>query len=112
MPTPLHEAKAELFRALAHPVRVRILELLLTGPHPVRAILSEIRVESSHLSQQLAVLRASGLVTAQRGGGTVVYALSTPEIADLMTAARRILSAVLTEREHRLDAVRALHAAE
>ncbi len=61
---PLYQAKAEFFRMLGHPVRIRVLELLQDGPLPVRDLLAAIEVEPSSLSQQLAVLRRSGIVTA------------------------------------------------
>ncbi len=96
---PLYQAKAELFRTLGHPVRIRVLELLQDGPRPVRDLLAEIEVEASGLSQQLAVLRRAGLVTSARDGSSVVYELSTPAVADLLAAGRRILGAVLTDRE-------------
>src|SRR3954453_8438458 len=99
MAVPLYKVKAELFRTLGHPVRVRVLELLQDGPRPVRELLAEIEVEASSLSQQLAVLRRSGLVTSSREGPSVVYALSTAAVADLLAAGRRILSSVLTDRD-------------
>jgi ArsR family transcriptional regulator len=104
---PLFQAKAELFRTLGHPVRIRVLELLQDGPRPVHALLSQIEVESSNLSQQLAVLRRAGLVTSQRVGGTVLYTLSTPDVADLLRAARHILAQVLTDQEELLAELRA-----
>jgi ArsR family transcriptional regulator, arsenate/arsenite/antimonite-responsive transcriptional repressor len=64
MDVPLYQAKSELFRALGHPVRIRVLELLDDGPKTVRQLLDAIAVEASRLSQQLAVLRGTGLVTA------------------------------------------------
>jgi DNA-binding transcriptional ArsR family regulator len=99
MPVPLHQVKAELFRTLGHPVRIRVLELLQDGPKPVRELLNEIDVEASNLSQQLAVLRRAGLVASSREGALVVYALSTTDVADLLAAARRILSDVLRDRD-------------
>ena len=51
MSIPLHQAKAELFRTLGHPVRIRVLELLQDGPQPVRDLLTAIEVEPSNLSQ-------------------------------------------------------------
>jgi DNA-binding transcriptional ArsR family regulator len=96
---PLYQAKAELFRTLGHPVRIRVLELLQDGPKPVRDLLAEIEVEASNLSQQLAVLRRAGLVQSTRDGASVVYALSTPDVADLLAAGRRILGTVLADRD-------------
>lgn len=99
MVVPLHRVKAELFRTLGHPVRVRVLELLQEGPRVVRDLLDEIDVEPSNLSQQLAVLRRAGLVTSSREGVLVSYVLSTTDVADLLAAARRILASVLDDRD-------------
>ncbi len=91
---PLHHAKAELFRTLGHPVRIRVLELLEDGPMPVRDLLAAIDVESSSLSQQLAVLRRVGLVTSTREGGSVVYALATEAVVDLLRSGRVLLGTI------------------
>lgn len=104
---PLYEAKAELFRTLGHPTRIRVLELLQGGPMPVRALLAELHLEASNLSQQLAVLRRSGLVTSTREGSTVYYALSTPALADLLASGRSILAAKLNLSEELLNELRA-----
>lgn len=93
---PRCQAKAEFFRMLGHPVRIRVLELLQSGPMPVRGLLSAIEVEPSALSQQLAVLRRSGMVTATRSGSTVVYELAGGDVAELLRAARRVLTEVLS----------------
>lgn len=106
MPVPLYQAKAEFFRMLGHPVRIRVLELLQNGPMPVRDLLTEIEVERSNLSQQLAVLRRSGIVISSREGDTVVYALAGGDVADLMKAARRILTEMLAGQQGLLAELR------
>src|SRR5215471_16711969 len=106
MPLPLYQAKAEFFRMLGHPVRIRVLELLASGPMPVRELLAQIEVERSNLSQQLAVLRRSGIVTATRHGTTVVYALTGGDVAELMRAARRILTEMLAGQNQLLAELR------
>lgn len=88
-------------------MRIRVLELLQSGPCPVRDLLAEIDVEPSNLSQQLAVLRRAGIVVTFRDNGLVMYALSTPDVADLLAAGRRILGAVLTDRDGLLAELRA-----
>ena len=103
---PLYQAKAELFRTLGHPVRIRVLELLQDGPKPVRDLLTLIQVEPSSLSQQLAVLRRAGLVASAREGSLVVYALSTPDVLDLLAAGRRILGSLLSDRDGLLAELR------
>ncbi|WP_433511626.1 ArsR/SmtB family transcription factor [Nonomuraea sp. CA-143628] len=100
---PLYEAKAELFRLLGHPVRIRVLELLQDGPQPVRDLLAAIEVEASGLSQHLAVLRRSGMVSAHRDGSTVVYSLSGGDVANLLRAARQLLTHKLTGQHELLD---------
>jgi ArsR family transcriptional regulator, arsenate/arsenite/antimonite-responsive transcriptional repressor len=102
MPVPLYQAKAELFRTLGHPVRIRVLELLQDGPLQVRDLLADLDIEPSNLSQQLAVLRRTGIVTATREGSTVTYALAASDVAELMGAARRFLTEVLADQRELL----------
>jgi DNA-binding transcriptional ArsR family regulator len=92
VPLPLYQAKAELFRSLGHPARIRVLELLAEEDLPVHALLSRIEIEASNLSQQLSVLRHAGLVTQRREGSAVIYSLAVPEVRDLLLAGRRILA--------------------
>lgn len=95
MSVPLYEAKAEFFKTLGHPARIRILELLSERDHAVHELLEQIVIEPSNLSQQLAVLRRAQLVVSHRRGGTVTYSISAPEVRDLLLAARRILSGLI-----------------
>lgn len=91
MSVPLYQAKAEFFKTLGHPARIRILELLSERDHAVHELLEKIAIEPSNLSQQLAVLRRSSLVVSHRHGGEVIYSVSAPEVRDLLLAARSIL---------------------
>lgn len=95
MSVPLYEAKAEFFKTLGHPARIRILELLSERDHAVHELLEEIDIEPSNLSQQLAVLRRAQLVVSRRQGGEVTYSVSAPEVRELLLAARRILSGLI-----------------
>lgn len=95
MGVPLYQAKAEFFRTLGHPARIRILELLSEQDMAVHELLSKIEIEPSNLSQQLAVLRRTSMVVSRRVGGEVVYSVSVPEVRDLLLAARSILSGLL-----------------
>ncbi|MEU8530888.1 MULTISPECIES: ArsR/SmtB family transcription factor [Streptomyces] len=106
MQVPLYQAKAEFFRMLGHPVRIRVLELLQNGPVPVRELLNEIEIEPSNLSQQLAVLRRSGIVVSIRDGSNVNYALAGGDVADLLLAARRILTELLVGQSELLAELR------
>src|SRR6185369_5560234 len=102
-PVPLYQSKAEFFRTLGHPVRIRVLELLGDGPVAVRDLLADIDIEASSLSQQLAVLRRAGIVTSIREAGTVRYALAGPDVADLMGAARSFLTQIFAGQADLLD---------
>jgi DNA-binding transcriptional ArsR family regulator len=106
MTTPLHQLKAEFFKTLSHPMRIRVLELLSEREHSVGELLREIDVEPSNLSQQLAVLRRSGLVTTRKEGSSVYYSLVSPQIAELMAVARSILTSVLSEQAEMLMTLR------
>jgi len=96
--TPLHLLKAEFFKTLGHPARIRVLELLSEREHSVGEMLPHVRIEPAHLSQQLAVLRRAGLVTTRKEGSTVYYSLTSPQVAELLAVARTILTTVLSEQ--------------
>jgi DNA-binding transcriptional ArsR family regulator len=98
MAVPLYQAKAEFFRTLGHPARIRILELLSERDHAVHELLERIAIEPSNLSQQLAVLRRTSLVVSHRTSGEVVYSVSVPEVRDLLLAARSILSGIIASQ--------------
>jgi DNA-binding transcriptional ArsR family regulator len=104
---PLYQVKAEFFKALAHPARIRVLELLSEREHSVGEMLPEVGIEPAHLSQQLAVLRRLNLVVTRKDGLTVYYSLVTPQVAELLAVARRILTEVLSTQAELLDDLRA-----
>lgn len=88
---PLAEVKAELFRALANPARIRVLEVLVEGERSVSELQPLVGIESSHLSQQLGILRRAGLVSSRKDGSSVVYSIRQPALVDLLAVARRLL---------------------
>lgn len=94
MAVPLYQVKAEFFRTLGHPARIRIMELLSEGDKPVHQLLASIAIEPSNLSQQLAVLRKAGLVIQRREGAEVIYSLAVPQVRDLLLVARVILASM------------------
>jgi DNA-binding transcriptional ArsR family regulator len=94
---PIYVLKADFFRALGHPARVRLLELVSTGERAVGELQEELGLDSSGTSQHLAALRRQGLVETRRQGTTVYYRLKDPRISQLLEVAREILSANLTE---------------
>jgi DNA-binding transcriptional ArsR family regulator len=95
MSAPLYQVKAEFFRTLGHPARIRVLELLGQREHAVSELLPEVGIEPTNLSQQLAVLRRAGLVVTRKEGSSVYYSLASPEIAELLAVARVILTEVI-----------------
>ena len=100
---PLYEVKANLFKGLAHPVRVRILEILIASDEvAVSALIEDLTLEASHLSQHLSVLRKHHLVVSERRGSQVFYRPAFPEVADLLHAARRLLVDILTQAQQQM----------
>lgn len=107
MSAPLYQVKAEFFKTLGHPARIRVLELLSEREHAVAEMLPKVGIEPAHLSQQLAILRRANLVTARKEGSTVYYSLASPHIADLLAVARLILTGVLSGQARLLEDLRA-----
>ena len=95
--------KAEFFKTLGHPLRIRVLELLTPGEQPVADLLAALGVEQPHLSQQLGVLRRAGLVVTRREGTSVVYALADERIAEVLAVSRQILLDLLTTTRDELS---------
>jgi DNA-binding transcriptional ArsR family regulator len=106
---PLYEVKAGLFKGLAHPLRIRLLELLADGAeHSVAELQLGTGLEASHLSQHLAVLRRHRLVVSDRRASHVYYRIADPEVAELLAVARRLLAAVLVADAEHLTSLAAL----
>ena len=106
---PLYEVKANLFKGLSHPVRIRVLELLAEEPEvSVAALLAETGLEASHLSQHLAVLRKNNLVAAERRQSQVFYRLAYPRVAGLLSVARALLGEILETNRRQLESSAAL----
>ena len=95
-PPDLQSFKAEFFKALAHPIRIRILEILRSHARSVQDLQAELDLDQSTVSQQLAVLRAKNIVTARKEGTTVWYTVRDPLVGDLLDVARRIFNNQLT----------------
>lgn len=102
----MYELKADFFKTLGHPVRIRVLELLSEREYAVGEMLAEVGVEAAHLSQQLAVLRRAGLVVSRREGAAVRYSLISPHVAELLAVARTILTRVLTGQVELLNGLK------
>lgn len=97
MNRPIYQVKADFFKTLAHPGRIRILELLRGGERSVGSLLPEVGLESSHLSQQLAVLRRANLVQTRKEGSTVLYSVTDPRIFEVLELTKSILTSSLAE---------------
>ena len=88
----LQAFKARFFRALAHPTRIRMLEILIRGGRTVQELQEALTLDQPIVSQQLAVLRNQGIVSAQKEGVSVRYALRDPLVGELLDVARRIFN--------------------
>ncbi|MFC0674746.1 ArsR/SmtB family transcription factor [Brachybacterium hainanense] len=106
---PLYEVKANLFKGLAHPYRIRILELLSAAEEvTVSALQQETGLEASHLSQHLSVLRRHRLVRSERRGSHVHYRLADRRTAELLAVARALLLGMLSSDHDQLAQARRL----
>lgn len=106
MSTPLPVLKSELFRALAHPTRIRILEELSRGERSVQALQQALGLDQPIVSQHLAGLRSRQVVTVRREGAQAHYALRSPLVAELLRVARELLGQSLSESRSMLRALR------
>jgi DNA-binding transcriptional ArsR family regulator len=98
MPTaPIYQVKAEFFKTLGHPARIRVLEVLREGERPVSELIPEVGIESSHLSQQLGIMRRANLVQARKDGAIVVYSVANPMLFELLDVAKAILTSSLAD---------------
>jgi DNA-binding transcriptional ArsR family regulator len=93
----LRRFKAEVFRVLAHPTRIHIVECLREGELSVSAILERIGIEPANLSQHLGVLRSKGLVTTRKEGNQVFYSLRDPLLIEVLDSMRRYFQAHLED---------------
>lgn len=106
---PLYEVKANLFKGLAHPFRIRILEMLSRADEvSVAQMLDDTGLEASHLSQHLAVLRRHRLVASERRGSHVYYRLANPATGEMLAVARVLLLDMLSTESEQLEEAKAL----
>lgn len=107
---PLYEIKANLFKALSHPARIRVLEILSSRARPtgVGEIIAETGIEPTLLSQHLAVLKRHRVVRAERTGNAVYYELAHPSVSELLVAARAFLADTLRAQQQQLAAFESL----
>lgn len=106
---PLYEVKANLFKGLAHPLRIRILELLSDAEEvSVARLGEETGLEASHLSQHLSVLRRHRLVTSERRASHVYYRLADRRTAEMLAVARALLLEIVRTDAQRIDDAHAL----
>ena len=99
----MQKFKADFFKALAHPLRIRILELISEGDKSVNEIQTLVGSEGSAVSQQLTVLRSKNIVTGTKDGNRVIYSLRDPMIIDLLLVARQIFNNHLVDTITMLD---------
>lgn len=97
MTRPIYQVKADFFKTLGHPARIRVLELLREGERSVGELIPQVGLEPSHLSQQLGIMRRAHLVQARKEGSTVLYSVTDPRLFDLLAAAKQILTSSLAE---------------
>ena len=105
---PIYQLKAEFLKALAHPLRIRVLELLVDGEKTVGDLIVQTGAEASHLSQQLGTLRAAGVLASRREGSSVHYWVRDPRVFHLLATAKEILSTSLQDSNRLLTDLQSL----
>lgn len=103
MQDSLRNFKAEFFKALSHPARIKTLELLQAGELSVTDLQDRLGIESSSVSQQLSVLRYKNIVESRKAGTTVYYRVRDPEVFELLDVARRIFNNQLLDTRLTLE---------
>jgi len=103
MQDTLRRFKAEFFKALAHPARIQILELLRTSELSVTELQEQLAIEASSVSQQLAVLRNKNIVETRKVGTSVYYSVRDPAIFELLDVARKIFNSHLIDTRSMLE---------
>ncbi len=103
----LRQFKAEFFKALAHPVRISILDSLRNGERTVAELSQEFEIEPANASQQLAVLRNKNIIVARKAGANVYYSVSDPAIFKMLDIARQIFNNQLTGVRTMLEEMKA-----
>jgi ArsR family transcriptional regulator len=98
-PQPIHKIKADFFRTLGHPARVRVLELLREGELTVGELQAELEIDSSGASQHLGAMRRQGLLESRREGTNVYYRVRDPRVFQLLETARQLIGSYLEETQ-------------
>jgi len=112
MTRPNYQVKADFFKTLAHPARIRVLELLRDGERSVGELIPEVGLEASHLSQQLGILRRANILQSSKEGSTVRYSVTDPRIFDLLEVAKAIRTSTLAESRQLLAELEGLEFVE
>ena len=97
MTRPIYGVKADFFKTLGHPARIRVLEILRDGERSVAEMMPLVGLEQSHLSHQLAVLRRGGIVRSRKERATVLYSVIDPRTFHLLETAKEIIATSLSE---------------
>ena len=108
MSRPIYQLKADFFKTLAHPARIRVLEVLRGGERSVSELIPEVGLEASHLSQQLGVMRRANLLKTRKVGTTVLYSVTDQRIFELLEVAKAILSSSLVGTQTLLAELKSL----
>lgn len=87
----IFQIKADLFKALAHPSRIKILEFLRDGEKCVCEFTENLELEQSNVSQHLAILKRQDLITSRKEGLKVIYSVTRREIYDVLDRVEDIL---------------------
>lgn len=97
--------EAEIFRALAHPVRLKIVEYLKDREKCVCEIFPYLKMEQSHVSKHLAILRKAGIVDIRREGKNIFYKLKNQQVIELFNCVKNVLRKEIKEKQKLLEKI-------
>jgi ArsR family transcriptional regulator len=103
MPHQLANFKAEFFKALAHPIRIRILDCVRGGEKGVNELSEILQIEPANVSQQIAILRVRNIVIGRKAGSSVFYSISDPTLFRLLDVAKDIFNNRLVSMKEMLE---------
>lgn len=94
----LKETQADFFKALGHPTRLQIMEILRDGEKCVCEIVPALQLEQSNVSRHLAILKKEGILTSEKRGLKVVYSCKNGDTFKLLDLSKEIFSLYWQEK--------------
>jgi ArsR family transcriptional regulator, arsenate/arsenite/antimonite-responsive transcriptional repressor len=93
------EIRAKIIKAMAHPVRLMMIEMLKTGEHSFSKIFNLFKLDKSTISKHLLVLKESGIVSSRKTGTDMIYRLDVPCITDFFSCITAVIESNVKKQQ-------------